>query len=114
MLSCVVAFPLNPCWLHEKVPAAGGLAMDRDVNYKSSIRNHKSAFTLVELLVVIAVIIILLALLLPAVGSVRSSARTSQCASRLEQIGVAWQKGEQSVAQLSAGQLDQWPIKISP
>jgi prepilin-type N-terminal cleavage/methylation domain-containing protein/prepilin-type processing-associated H-X9-DG protein len=48
-----------------------------------------AAFTLIELLTVIAIIGILAAILIPTVGRVRSSARTSQCASNLRQIGSA-------------------------
>src|SRR6218665_3837712 len=48
------------------------------------------AFTLVELLTVIAIIAILAALLIPVVGSVRKSARSSQCVGNLRQIGFAF------------------------
>jgi len=48
-----------------------------------------SAFTLIELLTVIAIIGILAAILIPVVGRVRESARASQCTSNLRQIGSA-------------------------
>lgn len=46
-------------------------------------------FTLIELLTVIAIIGILAAILIPVVGKVRESARASQCASNMRQIGQA-------------------------
>lgn len=52
-------------------------------------RTVRTAFTLVELLVVIAIIGVLIGLLLPAVQSARESARRSACTSRLKQVALA-------------------------
>ena len=52
-------------------------------------RRRQFAFTLVELLVVIAIIGALIALLLPAIQAAREAARRNQCKNNLKQLGLA-------------------------
>lgn len=53
------------------------------------LRPSSRAFTLIELLTVIAITGVLAAILIPVIGAVRKSAQSSQCVSNLRQIGVA-------------------------
>lgn len=51
---------------------------------------RRSAFTLIELLTVIAIIGILAAIIIPVVSSVRQKARKAQCSANLRQVAAAY------------------------
>ncbi len=64
---------------------------------------RRTAFTLVELLVVMGIIGVLVAMLLPAVQAAREAARKSQCQNNLKQLGIAVLNYEQATKRLPPG-----------
>lgn len=50
-------------------------------------RHH--AFTLLELVIVVAIIVLLIAILMPTLGSARAQARKAKCAANLHSLGTA-------------------------
>src|SRR5690349_7005042 len=63
----------------------------RNTRCRLPTRNALAAFTLVELLVVIAVIAIIAAMLLPSLARSKTSAYRAQCVSNARQLGLASQ-----------------------
>ena len=75
---------------------------------------NAAGFTLIELLVVIAVIALLMAILLPALGRVRTQARTLVCQSNLRQWGVVFSMymNDNDGKSFSAVEVRRWPTTL--
>ncbi len=70
-------------------------------------RNNRTAFTLVELLVVIAVVAVLMAMMMPVLTNARVAARTAICAGNMRQHATM-------VTQYSTDCKDFLPMPLSP
>ena len=75
-----------------------------------SWNRHKTAFTLIEILIVIAIIAILAALLLPALSSGKAKAQRISCMNNLRQLGVACQV---YAADNDGRLVENWPYAIT-
>jgi len=81
-----------------------GIADYRRVHVSSPrVRAQLSAFTLLEMLVVVAVLTILLSILLPAMSGMRSSAKSLVCSSNLKSVGQEFTLFAQGDAPLGRG-----------
>ncbi len=71
---------------HFRVPFTRGRFPTFSCSFYKASTGFITAFTLIELLVVIAIIAMLIGLILPVLGHVRSTARTSMCAGRMRRL----------------------------
>ena len=75
------------------------------------MRRLRQAFTLIEVLVVVAIIALLISILLPSLNKARQQAKTTVCDSNLHQIGV----GLFMYAEQHKGKtLQVWPFRVQP
>jgi prepilin-type N-terminal cleavage/methylation domain-containing protein len=74
----------------------------------------RSAFSLVELLIVIAILAVIAALLLPAIQAAREAARANACRNNLKQVGIALANYESVRKHFPMGAQGRYDRRLSP
>ena len=82
--------------VNSRIPMTPPTDFEPSIGSTEKMKNR--AFTIVELLVVIATIALLVALLLPAVNTAREAARRASCKSNIRQIAIALNSYEAAYA----------------
>jgi len=81
---------------------------------KRTLRRNRAAFTLVELLVVVAIIGILIGMLLPAVQAAREAARRSSCTNNIKQLVLGTHSFHDSIKSLPPARLSEEETVTQP
>ena len=86
---------------------------------KDRLMNQRKAFTVPELLAVVAIIIIIISMLLPALGKAKEHAKVSVCLSNQHQLAIAWrgyanENGSRIIGAHTARPNHDWVVNTAP